>query len=96
MFTRIFSAFLLLSACSEAPPEREGGAPMACATSGNAAFSESCTAYFISDGVLVTHPDGVSRRFVKGAAGWETDGADPVEPQLDGTVQVGADRYRLP
>lgn len=97
MSLRISSALiaLILAACGQSPTVVEGET-IACSLDGAPDFARSCSAARVGDAIVVRRPDGGFRRIVRTAAGPATDGADEVEQADDGTLAIGADRYRLP
>ncbi|MBA3898055.1 MAG: hypothetical protein H0X36_13180 [Sphingomonadaceae bacterium] len=97
MFMRISSALLLLAlAGCGTKAEAPRGDMIDCALDGAAEFAKTCTVERGESGLTVRRPDAGFRRFTVTARGVETDGAEIAEPQADGSVKVGADRYRLP
>ena len=102
-----------LAACSqgggeaaEAPATIPGAEVIDCALGGSADFGPDCVVERAeTDGIrqlVVRHPDGGFRRFDitdDGSGLVTSDGADPVQAELDGStlaVEVGPDRYRFP
>lgn len=98
----------LLAGCGD---PAEDAAPVSaaiipCAVAGASEFSEECIAKLIvTDGerhIVVSHPDGRSRRFIvlndgRGLA--VAEGGDDAAIAVDGTgirVNVDGDRYRFP
>lgn len=98
------AAFAVLAACaSESPPP--AGDEVECAIGAGADLSAVCILEQVpgSPDIVIHHPDGGFRRFVRDAATGglvPLDGAEPLVPQASepGALQfaVGADRYRIP
>jgi hypothetical protein len=94
----------MLAACaSESPPP--SGDEVECAIGAGAELSAVCVLEQVagSPDVVIHHPDGGFRRFVRDAATGgivPLDGAEPLVPQASepGSLQfaVGVDRYRIP
>ena len=80
------------------------GAEIDCAIGAGADFSPVCTLEQATGGeIVIHHPDGGFRRFVRVAetgALVPLDGAEPLVPEPgvadEGSFAVGADRYRIP
>jgi hypothetical protein len=107
MFTRTFSAFVMLcalGACDRKDQSAAAAAPgLECRTDGGSALRAVCTIEKVGTVLTVRHPGGAFRRFhiLPGGKGLESaDGAEQAQLTVASgnavDVTVGDDLYRMP